>query len=919
LAIDFQKFYAHCHLSQLTIYKQYIAMRILSRNSLLKYTVLAGIYLQSAFYQLRAEPQKNLTVGSYTQTPWVEPDFPFFSSVLDCRAIKSISPVNNLTPRGIILRLSADSWICFDTDLLRVSAVWVGKGVSAKALAPLSYPDGKTKTPTGQKQLPKPLGELWTASGIYPGWQQSERLSTQDPRTPAPSPEEVGRGPIAVGLGQFKAIEEVEGGVVLHYTVSGVEVHDWWTTAGSALERKIRRHLIVDASEHSLILVLGTKKEGIALTLSDSKREAGSVEIKNDSLVNYALIKPHSKELAFTVSLSQESRGEDSVKLEVLDKPKPLSKPHWLQTTTSDIKRSADKDTYVVDDIALPTPNPWNRKVRACDIQFFKNGDAALVTFDGDVWLAKGLDKAEGVVTWTRFASGLHEPMSLALRDDNIFVFDKNGIWKLSDPRHVGEATQYDLFSNAFAQTADMREFATSIRLAPDRSFVIAKGGQQGTTLGKHNGSILRISADGAKSEILGYGFRQPNLGVNPKTGLVTGSDQEGDYIPSTPIHVVGGNKFYGYLAGFLPKEVYPAPVEEPLTWMPHSVSPSAMGQEWLMDSKMGPLNNELVHLAFDRPELYRVILNARTQRLQASVATITQQFDFPPMHGSINPKDGYFYVTGFQVIGWGNVIDTEAGLGRVRYTGLPSSLPAEVAPATQGVLMRFDSPLDPQSALDASNYAVQTWHYLRTSKYGSPEFKANGVPGHDRLPVSASYLSKDEKSIFIAIPGMKPVMQLQVSYDLKLKQGRSFLGRIYTTAYQLIEFNPIKEGFSPMNIDLTVKPIVESTIKKASIGEGKQLTERYGCIACHNVDGSNITKPGPSWYKLFGQTIDVYADGKKATIVADEGYIRESIVLPAAKYAAGYEKSEIVMPSYAGILSDEQIDSLIRYIKTLK
>ena len=84
-------------------------------------------------------------------------------------------------------------------------------------------------------------------------------------------------------------------------------------------------------------------------------------------------------------------------------------------------------------------------------------------------------------------------------------------------------------------------------------------------------------------------------------------------------------------------------------------------------------------------------------------------------------------------------------------------------------------------------------------------------------------------------------------------------------------------------------------------------------------MDASNTPKPGPSWFKLYGKTIDVYADSKKATIVADEGYIRESIVLPAAKYAAGYEKSEIVMPSFAGILSDEQVDSIVRYIKTLK
>jgi len=894
-------------------------MRILPQNSCLKYSALVAAYLFSVFSVLTAVPNSKSKLGSYTQTPWVESDFPFFSSVLDCRKAGAISPGNNLTPRGVILRLSDDSWVCFDTDLLRVSAVWVGKGVSAKALAPLSYPDGKSKTPTGQKQLPVPLGELWMTSGIYPGWQKAEQLSTLDPRTPAPSPEEVGKGPIPASLGQFKAIEEVEGGVVLNYTVSGVTVHDWWTTKGDSLNKKIQRHVILAACDHTLLLVLGTKKEEITFAISGSAKDTASIELKDEASVSYALIKPHSTELSFTVSLSNVANTESATDVENLKIPRPLNKPHWAQEVTSEIKRSADKDAYVVDDIVLPTANPWNRKVRPCDVQFFKNGDAVIVTFDGDVWLAKGLDQAQGVATWKRFASGLHEPMSLALRDEEIFVLDKNGIWKLSDPQHLGEATRYELFSNAFAQTADMREFATAIRLAPDRSFVIAKGGQQGTTLGKHNGSILRVSADGTRSEVLGYGFRQPNLGVNPKTGLVTGSDQEGDYIPSTPIHVIGDNKFYGYLAGFLPKEVYPAAIEEPLTWMPHSVSASAMGQEWLMDSNMGPLNNELVHLAFDRPELYRVILNARNPRLQASVVTITQQFDFPLMHGSVNPKDGYFYVTGFQVIGWGNVIDTEGGLGRVRYTGLPSTLPSEVVPATQGILIRFDSSLDTQSALDASNYAVQAWHYLRTSKYGSPEYKSNGVPGHDRLPVSAAYLSKDEKSVFIAIPGMKPVMQLQVSYDLKLKQGRSFLGRIYTTPYQLIDFNPIKEGFSPLNVDLTLKPIVESNTKKASVEEGKQLSERYGCIACHTVDASNTPKPGPSWFKLYGKTIDVYADSKKATIVADEGYIRESIVLPAAKYAAGYEKSEIVMPSFAGILSDEQVDSIVRYIKTLK
>src|SRR5688572_14971880 len=65
--------------------------------------------------------------------PWadfVETNFPFFSSVLDARKLGPGWPTNNLTPRGLILNLGHDYWVCFDTDLLRVSAIWRGRGVS---------------------------------------------------------------------------------------------------------------------------------------------------------------------------------------------------------------------------------------------------------------------------------------------------------------------------------------------------------------------------------------------------------------------------------------------------------------------------------------------------------------------------------------------------------------------------------------------------------------------------------------------------------------------------------------------------------------------------------------------------------------------------------------------------------------------
>src|SRR4030095_1062746 len=88
-------------------------------------------------------------------------------------------------------------------------------------------------------------------------------------------------------------------------------------------------------------------------------------------------------------------------------------------------------------------------------------------------------------VRWRRFTSGLHEPLAIAVRSSELYVFDRNGIWRLRDTDGNGEADVHELFSNTFAQTAETREFASSMRLAPDGTFVIAKGGQQSATAGR--------------------------------------------------------------------------------------------------------------------------------------------------------------------------------------------------------------------------------------------------------------------------------------------------------------------------------------------------------------------------------------------------------------------------------------------------
>lgn len=91
----------------------------------------------------------------------------------------------------------------------------------------------------------------------------------------------------------------------------------------------------------------------------------------------------------------------------------------------------------------------------------------------------------------------------------------------------------------------------------------------------------------------------------------------------------------------------------------------------------------------------------------------------------------------------------------------------------------------------------------------------------------------------------------------------------------------------------------------------GAQLYKSRACNTCHSIDGTKLV--GPTFKGLFGRQ-EAMADGTQ--IVADENYIRESLLAPRAKVVNGYDP---VMPTYQGILKDKQIDALIAYIKTLQ
>jgi cytochrome c oxidase subunit 2 len=90
----------------------------------------------------------------------------------------------------------------------------------------------------------------------------------------------------------------------------------------------------------------------------------------------------------------------------------------------------------------------------------------------------------------------------------------------------------------------------------------------------------------------------------------------------------------------------------------------------------------------------------------------------------------------------------------------------------------------------------------------------------------------------------------------------------------------------------------------------GEALFQGHGCNSCHRSGGA---VPSPSLAGLLGRRVSLAGGG---SVIADEEYMRESILDPRAKIVAGFQP---VMPTYKGLISEEGIMQILAYIKSLE
>jgi mono/diheme cytochrome c family protein len=874
--------------------------------------------------------------------PFVEPGFPYFATTLDAGKLGDAFPQRNLAVRCIVLTLGNDSYACFDTDLLRLSVAWRGGFMSLTTMAQVSYNQPFNKN----NAIPRVLGTPVVANGMYAGW-SSGAASFTDPRPAGGNPDDMGRGPIAASEGRWNGVTVAKDRTVLSYTVAGTDVVEEIGSVAEGAHVGITRTFRTGTVAKPLTLVVADVGGGVAsgtegataVVFQGAARDTATVagvagapagaRLQVDSNRFVTLRLPAGAASTFRVVTWRGAASERAVVGAMLRRPVTFAPfetggpRRWDSTVTTVGVVSPDTADYVVDKVVLPIPNPWKRNVRVSDVDFFRDGRAAAVTFDGDVWIVSGIDRSLGRVQWRRFASGLYEPLNLQIVNDTIYVLDRQGIVRLLDVNADGEADRYENFSNLVIQSGESREYPLGLGAKPGGGFYVSIGGaldmgpktspavMPGFRAGaRHSGTVQEVSADGRSIRAYATGLREPNIGVHPRTGQIASSDQQGHFVPSTPVYVLREGGYYN-----VPPTAHGADTSAglpPLVWIPHEVDASGAGEVWITGNRMGFAGDALVHLSYARPGPFRVYLDSTRSAVQGAIVALPGVFTTPTLKGRMHPSDGQLYLAGFQI--WQSNAKDVSSLTRLRYTGRPSTLPVAVHAGQQGIVVRFGSRLDATAARDASRYQLQSWSYRRTSTYGSGHFKRDGSAGHDRSSVAA-HLSSDGRSVLLVVPRMQPVMQMQLDYDLRTAAGVPLKNSLYLTVQSVDPLDLRTAGFGALDWRASARraaAAAATTTAAASATQGARIVQRSGCLACHSIDGTTAGKTGPTLKGRYGTQVRLVG---KPPVLADDAYFTRSILEPAADIVQGHEPG---MPSFKGVLSEAEVRSVVMYIRSL-
>ena len=758
----------------------------------------------------------SLVATAPAQNEAAKTDFgPFFSATIK-------APGGNTTMKGVVATVGSDkkAYVCFDTDLLRASVGWTGDWLkTGNYLKEIVHP-----------QPPEVAGTPMFSTKVGPGWLREGQSGDPRPGQQGPLPKDYAhyRGlyrhtdktMFSYTVGKMGVLEipgYVKRGEVSVFTRT-FQIEDW-EPGWSLVAADAPGETVVTANMVSV--TQGDKCTAVALH--------GGVQATLEASGGKLLVKLLPQKLSKPFQVSVWSGAPADLKKFVEASRAPVELPDLRRFTKGDAPRwelpvvtqgvvSTNAGAYVADQITEPSGNPWNTRTFFGGFDFFPDGRAAICTFHGDVWIVSGLEGDLKHLDWKRFATGLFQPLGLKIVNGVIYVTGRDQITRLNDLNKDGEADFYENFNNDTVVTANYHEFCLDLHTDAAGNFYYFKGAPWSPEVKTpHQGTCLKVSKDGSKLEVYATGFRAPNgSGMGPGD-VLTVSDNQGHWMPSSKLNVVKKGGFYGMTPSAHRELVLhasngetitldpsdpearakyklkitdagapaPATYDQPIIWLPQSMDNSSGGQVWAGTEKWGPFGGHMLFTSYGRGTVFAVLPETVDGQMQGAMVRFPFKFATGAMRGRVNPKDGQVYVCGLR--GWQTDGAKDGGFYRMRYTGQPVTMPTEFHVKKDGVLITFAQPLDETSVQDLASYSVEQWNYIYSGNYGSPEVSTDDPKkkSHDKVEVQAARLGADRKTVFLQMP-VKPVMQMKIKFTLKTADGTPLSHEIYNTIHKV-------------------------------------------------------------------------------------------------------------------------------------
>lgn len=799
----------------------------------------------------------SLAANALPKNSFLEKETPFLRSALVFKEGKQWHQVR----RGIIVPLDAKgTWGCFDPDVLDWVVIWKGESgkppLSYDSMASISYPNEFTKATRAPRLQGKVLfSNLTSASRKI----RNESVESSRPDLLLPKGKV---GPLSPTLGRFDGISLRGSEVVLHYRLDGTRVAE-----------VLRRN---QGGDFQRLLEVGPGKSALTfgLLIPDARVAGRGARLSRQEVI----VAPSVGHQVFQIF------DADSIPEVAFPQDAPATPAFPKSYSTKQLKAQVQAP-FTVRDFALPD-SP--RTIRTTDIAFRADASAYIVTLDGDVWRVMDIESESP--QWLRIATGIFEPMAIEVdRNDRLYVLGRDQITELIDQNGDGHI---DLFRNAsdiFQQTLHTRDYATSLAIDSENHFYIAKGGihdpkVRDNELSAHRGTVLKISPDGDQVAVLADGLRLPYVGLRDDD-TVFASDQQGVNVPSTPIHLITNTQpFLGFSPTNFRKQ---KEITEPLLWYPYQVNRSGASFATLSGEAFPDCGDAFLQVSWNgRLFAINAPENGRAFSWQLPV-----QFDFPSLNGATHPVSKRFYAIGLGISAYKPTTEKIIGIASLEQT-LPFPAPEALTVTDNKIVINFRRPLAPDETVLPSAQSLRLFNIQRTDKYGSGHFLWDGKPGEHRLQPLSIELSQDRSTLTLDFEMIRrsDVFDLALDYT---SGTDTFPIHLFTRLDAL-----------PVASQGDLKQLAsEEAVTKLIAGDprlGKPLFSQYACAGCHSLVG----------VPLVGPALDGVASRH------EESYLRESILNPTAIITEGYEPA---MPSFEGVIPEQELEHLLAYLGTLR